>query len=351
MPLSVAGFSAPAFGQLEKLFGDSNIVPVRSGRRRRRARAEGGPTKFEMGGAIAVELIRGDMCAAAIGTVSYVDGEKVLAFGHPMFQTGETYAPVSTANVHTVIPSSQSAFVMASPMNEIGSLTQDRQAAIAADTGLRTPAIPMDITITTASGKHIDKGTFHVELLDNKFLTPAIAGAALMNAINYYLPDRDDVTAKVESTSSASRAREPIAVRRLSVRERRRRQRDGRGARPARARAAADEPVRAGDDRARRHQGRSAVRGELRRHQGDPRARPAISMPGTRNTVQVLMSTWDGKDILEDVPVDVPASLAGSIVNIEVTAGDRRSSMRRRRSICRRSRTRSASCCPARSGR
>jgi hypothetical protein len=43
---------------------------------------------------------------------------------------------------------------------------------------------------------------------------------------------------------------------------------------------------------------------------------------GQRNTVQVLMSTWDGKDILEDVPVDVPASLAGGIVNLEITAGD-----------------------------
>jgi hypothetical protein len=45
-------------------------------------------------------------------------------------------------------------------------------------------------------------------------------------------------------------------------------------------------------------------------------------VPGTRNTVQVMMSTWDGKDVVEDVPVDVPKSLAGSIVNLEVTAGD-----------------------------
>ena len=45
-------------------------------------------------------------------------------------------------------------------------------------------------------------------------------------------------------------------------------------------------------------------------------------VPGARNTVKVLMSTWDGKDIIEDVPVDVPASLAGSIVSLEVTAGD-----------------------------
>jgi hypothetical protein len=45
-------------------------------------------------------------------------------------------------------------------------------------------------------------------------------------------------------------------------------------------------------------------------------------IPGARNMVQVLMSTWDGKDIVESVPVDVPASLAGSIVSLEVTAGD-----------------------------
>jgi hypothetical protein len=45
-------------------------------------------------------------------------------------------------------------------------------------------------------------------------------------------------------------------------------------------------------------------------------------IPGERNMVKVLMSTWDGKDIVEDVPVDVPASLAGGIVSLEVTSGD-----------------------------
>lgn len=319
VPLSVAGFSAPAFGQLEKMFGDSNIVPVRSGGAGG-SELTGGPTKFEMGGAIAVELIRGDMSAAAVGTVSYVDGEKVLAFGHPMFQTGETYAPVATANVHTVIPSSQSAFVMASPANEIGSLTQDRQAAIAADTGLRTPVIPMDISISSESGKHTDKGNFHVELLDNKFLTPAIAGAALMNAINYYLPDRDDVTARVESTVHIKGA-DPIqftdylyandgaasvmgAVRGLRVLV------------PLLMNPYAPVTIERVDIK---------VDLKFEANFGDIkeiRVPTGELIPGTRNTVQVLMSTWDNKDVLEDVPVDVPESLAGGIVNLEVTAGD-----------------------------
>ena len=58
---------------------------------------------------------------------------------------------------------------------------------------------------------------------------------------------------------------------------------------------------------------------------------------GQRNMVQVLMSTWDGKDIIEDVPVDVPddrsPAASSSSRSPPVTA---RSSTRRRRSICRR---------------
>lgn len=325
VPLSIAGFSAPAFSQLEKMFGDSSLVPVRAGGsgatgNSAGAKGENGPTKFVMGGSIAVELIRGDMSAAAVGTVSYVDGDKVLAFGHPMFQTGETYAPVSTVYVHTVIPSAMSAFVMGSAVNEIGTLVQDRQSAIMADTGLRTPTIPVDITITTTSGKHTENGTFHVELMANKFLTPSLTGAALMNAINYYLPDRDDVTARVDSKVRV-KGQEPItfvdymhandgaasvmgAVRGLRVLV------------PLMLNPFAPvqvERVELNVDL--RFEANFGEIKEVRLPTGD-------LIPGERNLIKVSMSTWDGKDIVEDVPVDVPASLAGGIVSLEVTAGD-----------------------------
>jgi hypothetical protein len=43
---------------------------------------------------------------------------------------------------------------------------------------------------------------------------------------------------------------------------------------------------------------------------------------GERNFVEVRMTTWNGSDVFERIPVDVPKSLAGSIVQLEVTAGD-----------------------------
>lgn len=319
VPLSVSGFSAPAFSQLEKLFADSNVVPVRAGGTAGTAPTENGPTKFEMGGSISVQLIRGDMSAAATGTVSYVDGNNVLAFGHPMFQTGETYAPVATATVHTVVPSAMSAFVLASPVKEIGSLTQDRQAAIAADTNLRTPPIPVSISIVTSAGKHTEKGTFNVEVLDNKFLTPSITGAALMNAINYYLPDRDDVTARVESSVHIRGAKPIEFVDYLYANDGAASVMGGvRGLRvlvPLMLNPYAPVSVERVD-----------IKVDLRfeANYGDIKEIrvPTGDLVVGRNQVQVLMSTWDGKDILEEVPVDVPKSLAGAIVQLEITAGD-----------------------------
>lgn len=320
VPLSVSGFTAPAFGALESLFGQSNAVPVRAGGGGTAAATEPGPTSFTMGSAIAIQLIRGDMAATAVGTVSYVDGNNVLAFGHPLFQAGESYAPVATANVHAVIPSSQTAFVMASAINEIGSLVQDRQSAIAADTQLRTPVIPMDITIASRSGKHIDNGSFHVELLNNKFLTPAIAGAALMNAINYYLPDRDDVTARVES-SVAIKGYEPIrfvdyvyandgaasvmgAVRGLRVIV------------PLLLNPYSPVTIERVDMRV--DLAFEANYGDVK----EIRVPTGDLIPGTRNLVKVVLTSWDSKEVIEEVPIDVPAQLSGAIVQLEVAAGD-----------------------------
>jgi hypothetical protein len=141
-----------------------------------------------------------------------------------------------------------------------------------------------------------------------------------MNAVNYYLPDRDDVTARVESTVRIKGA-DPIQFTDYLYAN------DGAGSVMGAVRGlrvlvpllmnpyapVAIERVEIKVDL--KFEANFGDIKEIRMPTGD-------LIPGTRNTVQVLMSTWDGKDIVEDVPVDVPSSLAGSIVNVEVTAGD-----------------------------
>ena len=243
----------------------------------------------------------------------------MLSCGHPLFQTGETYAPVATASINAVVPSAQSAFLMGTAINEIGSLVQDRQAAIVADTGLRSPTIPVDIAITSGTDKHVEKGAFHVEIMNNKFLTPALAGAAVANSINYYLPDRDDVTARIES-SVRIRGHEPInfvdyvyandgaasvmgAVRGLRVLV------------PLLLNPYAPVSIERVDLKV-------DLRFEANYGEIKEVKIPTSDLTVGHNLIRVLMSTFDGKDIVEEVPVDVPASLAGGIVQLEVSAGD-----------------------------
>jgi hypothetical protein len=193
VPLSLSGMGPLALAQARKIFEPYGIEPMQAGGA---TDDSTGPNRFAMGGSIAVVLVKGDVAATAIGTVSYVDGDNVLAFGHPMFQMGEAYMPVANAEIHTFIPSAQSAFKMGSATKTIGTLVQDRQSMIQADTSKKVDMIPVDMTIHSPAG---DK-KFHTEVLRNRFLTPQMVLMSVVNAAQLIFPDVADSVVTVEST-------------------------------------------------------------------------------------------------------------------------------------------------------
>lgn len=320
VPLALGGFTAPAFAAVERLFADYPLAPMRTGGA---GVATEGPSEFVMGGSIAVQLIRGDMSAAATGTVSYIDGPQVLAFGHPLFQQGEFYAPVASSQVQTVVASAQFPFVLASPARELGSLVQDRQSTIMADTRLKSRMIPLDIYITrkpATAGAAGDKVEFHVEILDDKFLTPALAGSAAMNAMSHYLPDRDHVTAKVDSLVELEGGAGELRFTDFLYAD------DGAGSviggvRGLRALGALSfnpfTPAKARRIRLDVDLTFAADFGEIK----ELRLRRTELAVG-RNQIDVVMNTAGGVEVVEIVPFDVPASMAGAVVQLEVSAGD-----------------------------
>src|SRR5262249_49926778 len=88
VPLSASGLGERALGEIEKAlapFGMQALAGAGGGRPPR----AGGPADFRAGEAIGIELVRGDMSMVGTGTVTYVDGKTVAAFGHPMFGAGE----------------------------------------------------------------------------------------------------------------------------------------------------------------------------------------------------------------------------------------------------------------------
>ena len=154
--------------------------------------------QFIDGGSIGVQLIRGDINATAIGTVTYVEGKRVVAFGHPMMNGGQSALPTCTARVLHVLASQQRSFKIAEALEPLGTLIHDRQSAIVIDTSLRADTVPMVIRLHGVPDA--PRKEWNVELASQRLLTPTLAMAALMNAVSVSAGDRSDVM--IDATSS-----------------------------------------------------------------------------------------------------------------------------------------------------
>jgi len=102
---------------------------------------------FEPGSAVAVQLVGGDANLAAIGTVTYVEGDRLLAFGHPMMQAGPLALPMSRAWIHTVLPNLDISFKIGSASGIVGRLWEDRRPGIAGHIGEIPPMLPIRVTL------------------------------------------------------------------------------------------------------------------------------------------------------------------------------------------------------------
>lgn len=87
------------------------------------------------GAAVAGVLMQGDFQAAATGTITWTDGEQLLAFGHPFLQSGKIDLPMAGADIITVVRNLRSSFKLANIGPAEGSLFQDRLTGVAGRLG------------------------------------------------------------------------------------------------------------------------------------------------------------------------------------------------------------------------
>jgi hypothetical protein len=156
-----------------------------------------GPSEYVDGGSIAVTLLRGDVQATAVGTVTYVAGKRAVAFGHPMLDAGEVGLPTATSRVLHVLASERSSFKIAEALRPLGALVHDRQSAIVIDNGVTPRTIPLAIRIRGVPG--LPRETWNVEAVHHRMLTPPLVLSAIASALGATLNDVDDTMFKVES--------------------------------------------------------------------------------------------------------------------------------------------------------
>jgi len=159
------------------------------------------------GSAVAVEIIRGDLSASAIGTVTYRDGNDILAFGHPIIQIGNTDLPMATAEVHTILASQDTSTKMASPGKIIGRITQDRRSAIAGKIGEYTRMIPCQAEIRGSLNV-----TYNFEVVHDRILTPLLMQMAIENALLATEKTVGDKSMSLELNIGITGREEPVRI-------------------------------------------------------------------------------------------------------------------------------------------
>jgi hypothetical protein len=134
------------------------------------AQASANPA-LEPGDAVSVALTTGDITLAGTGTVSRVDGDRIIAFGHPMLGLGDVQLPMCSADVVAILPSTYESFKVANIGPVIGCISQDRLSAVS---GLLGPGPAMtDVQVVAKEGNSPER-TIHFQVVRDKRIEPMI---------------------------------------------------------------------------------------------------------------------------------------------------------------------------------
>jgi len=168
------------------------------------------PPRFVDGGALAVTLARGDIASTVVGTVTHVEGERLVAFGHPMLEAGETGFPTAVARVLHGLEGHQRSFKIAEPVAPLGTMIQDRQAAIVVDTTLSPAMIPVHLRVTGIPTEQRTEWNF--EVASHRAITPLIIGGSIQSAIKAIAADNDYVMFEARSRVEIEGVSAPIEL-------------------------------------------------------------------------------------------------------------------------------------------
>jgi SpoIVB peptidase S55 len=181
-PLAITGVAPDVVARFSSLFqswGFAPVAGVASAADITQLKEADGNT-LKPGSTVVVPLVRGDYSLAAAGTVTYRDGNRIYAFGHPFLQLGVSEFPMHEGEVVTVMSSAASSFKVSYPTAMVGTMRGDRSTGIYGELGVAPPMIPVEINMKTSRGGN---QTYNFEVVVDRFLTPLLLQMTALSTI------------------------------------------------------------------------------------------------------------------------------------------------------------------------
>jgi hypothetical protein len=134
------------------------------------------------GSAIGVQLARGDIEVTAFGTVTYVDGDVFLAFGHPVLGKGSSALAACSASVYGIIKSDSAPFKVLGSGTPVGVVTQDRLSGVGGKLGQADTYVPVSIGVVDCETNR--NKMVSVSIAPEESLIAEIFGVAALEAMD-----------------------------------------------------------------------------------------------------------------------------------------------------------------------
>lgn len=181
-PVVFGGISQETLSLFSSQLMANGLLPISSvgGAARMTSLARANDKTLLPGTSVSVQLVRGDYSIAASGTVTFRDGDRIYAFGHPFLGLGAADMPMSEASIVTVIPNVNNSFKLAVPGDMVGSISQDRATGVFGWIGQAPKMIPVKITLHTSRDR---TETYSYEIANDEFLTPLLLNITVFNTI------------------------------------------------------------------------------------------------------------------------------------------------------------------------
>lgn len=190
-PLMVSGFSEAAVNMMRDKLAPFQLEPYAVGD----APAGTAFGSLEPGSAVGVQLVSGDFSVGALGTVTYAEGDKVLAFGHPFLKKGNVGYLMTNAYIFTTVSGLENSFKVGATGDLVGMINQDRGAAVAGRVGRYPSVAPMLITVQDNDLKRTEQSA--VQVVQDEQLTPILSAVTVFNAVTKAMDRVGPGTAKV----------------------------------------------------------------------------------------------------------------------------------------------------------
>ena len=185
-PVMLSGFGPRAQRAVQRLLAPFGLMLVPGG-----GAAAGGPAPegaapavpLEPGSAFGVALVDGDVSLTAIGTITYVEGDRFVGFGHPFLQKGQVDFFAGPAFIHRTVSSLSVPFKVGSLLGAPNAvLTEDRRAAVAGRMGAQPDAIRLSVTVDDLSTGR--SRTLQARIVRDDLLTVPLVAIASLEALD-----------------------------------------------------------------------------------------------------------------------------------------------------------------------